>query len=78
MTCGLLPLCYDAMALGEVPFCDVDGDQQQLTAAIGSASKVSSANFGTRTHLYSADYIEMAESELILQKHTDTVTKLSN
>jgi len=41
MSCGLLPLCYDAMALGEVPFCDVDGDQQQLTAAIGSSSKVS-------------------------------------
>jgi len=40
MSCGLLPLCYDAMALGEVPFCDVDGDQQQLSAAIGSSSKV--------------------------------------
>jgi len=40
MSCGLLPLCYDAMALGQVPFCDVDGDQQQLAAAIGSSSKV--------------------------------------
>jgi len=40
MSCGLLPLCYHAMVLGEVPFCDVDGDQQQLTAAIGSSSKV--------------------------------------
>jgi len=41
MSCGLLPLCYDAMALGEVPFCDVDGDQQQLAAAIGLSSKAS-------------------------------------
>jgi len=40
MRCGLLPLCHDAMALGEVPFCDVDGDQQQLSAAIGSSNKV--------------------------------------
>jgi len=40
MSCGLLPLGYDAMALGEVPFCDVEGDQQQLSAAIGSSSKV--------------------------------------
>jgi len=41
MSCGLLPLCYDAMALGQVPFIDVEGDQQQLVDAIGSASKVS-------------------------------------
>jgi len=40
MSCGLLPLCFDAMALGDVPFCDVEGDQQQLTSAIGSSSKV--------------------------------------
>jgi len=40
MSCGLLPLCYDAMALGEVPFIDVDADQQQLTDAISSTSKV--------------------------------------
>ena len=40
MNCGLLPLCYDAMALGEVPFIDVDADQQQLTDAIGSTNKV--------------------------------------
>jgi len=40
MSCGLLPLCFDAMALGEVPFCDMDGDLQQLHTAIGSSSKV--------------------------------------
>jgi len=45
MSCGLLPLCYDAMALGEVPFCDVDGDHQQLSAAIGSSSKVDTLCF---------------------------------
>ena len=40
MACGLLPLCYDAMALGDVPFVDVDADQ--LADAIsGSTSKVS-------------------------------------
>jgi len=61
MSCGLLPLCYDAMALGEVPFIDVDtADQQQLADAIGTTSKVI-------YHLYHSDLLRYAIYELYLE-----------
>jgi len=43
MSCGLLPLCQDAMALGDVPFLELEGttlQPDQLQAAMGGVSKV--------------------------------------
>lgn len=43
MSCGLLPLCQDAMALGQVPFVELEGttvQPEQLKAALGTVSKV--------------------------------------
>jgi adducin len=39
MTCGLLPLCIGAMALGHVPFCEAEVQPAELRSAVGSNSK---------------------------------------
>ena len=48
MDCGLLPLCQDAMALGDVNFSDYFGvgdgaEMDKVREAFGSNSKVSRA-----------------------------------
>jgi hypothetical protein len=45
MNFGLLPLCVDAMALGNVPFLDGDVQLEQLHESVGSVGKVLSLCF---------------------------------
>lgn len=40
MKCGLLPLCPEAMTLGELSYVDFDGTLEGLGEALGPTNKV--------------------------------------
>jgi len=40
MKCGLLPLCPEAMTLGDISYADYDGSIKGLGEALGPTNKV--------------------------------------
>jgi hypothetical protein len=40
MKCGLLPLCPEAMMLGDISYSDFTDDVSEVTGALGPTSKV--------------------------------------